>query len=429
LTIGYIVHFGAASKSYTSQVSVGLHNKFRVDGLADDKLYCFAVQAYDAAGSKSALSAEVCGRTPAAGGDTTPPPPSSTASEIVVYSALASKIAGNWTLGSSSGAAGGVSARSTDRGWSAASAALASPADYFELPFTAKAGTPYRVWLRLRAAANSKWNDSVYVQFTNSLVNGSPGYRIGSTSALNVTLERCENCGVSGWGWSNSAYWLTQTTVVTFPTDGTQKMRIQTREDGVEIDHVVLSPAMFMSAPPGSPTNDTTIVPLSLGSTAPAPAPSPTPSPTPYSGTPKAVPSVIDAALFDNGGAGVAYFDTTAGNSGGAFRATDVDLQASSLGGYNITATAAGEWVTYTVNVPTARTYTLLFRVASVGGGVMEFVAGAPSNKTISVTVPNTGGAQVWTYVYAPAALAAGQQRFTVRFKSGAVNFRSLTVQ
>jgi hypothetical protein len=46
-------------------------------------------------------------------------------------------------------------------------------------------------------------------------------------------------------------------------------------------------------------------------------------------------PNSFLAVNFDNGGAGVAYYDTTPGNSGGQYRDTDVDIENSSkiLGG------------------------------------------------------------------------------------------------
>ena len=45
---------------------------------------------------------------------------------------------------------------------------------------------------------------------------------------------------------------------------------------------------------------------------------------------------------FDNGGQNVGYYDTTSGNAGGAYRTTDVDIESSSLGGYDIGWIAAG---------------------------------------------------------------------------------------
>ena len=356
-----------------------------------------------------------------------PPPadPAGDVNEIVLHASDASTVKGNWAVAASSGAAGGKAVRSTDRGLSVPNTPLASPADYFDVRFNATANTAYRVWLRLRAGANSKLNDSVWVQFSDSLVNGKAAYRIGTSNALLVNLERCNNCGTSGWGWLNSAYWMSQTTIVTFAESGAKTIRVQIREDGVEIDQIVLSAVTYKSTAPGAIINDATILSKTQAS---APAPAPAPTRTPYSGTPIVLPGTIDATHFDQGGAGVAYFDTTAGNSGGVFRATDVDLQASAIGGYNIAWTAAGEWLTYTVNVQAAGTYTAQFRVASVGGGAVTLAAGSPSNDTRNVAVPDTRGWQSWTLVRVPITLAAGQQTITLRFMTANVNVHSIAI-
>jgi hypothetical protein len=66
---------------------------------------------------------------------------------------------------------------------------------------------------------------------------------------------------LNGWGWHNTAYWLSQTTTVTFPAGGTQTLRVQIREDGVQVDQIVLSPTTYLSTAPGPVTNDHTIVP------------------------------------------------------------------------------------------------------------------------------------------------------------------------
>ena len=66
---------------------------------------------------------------------------------------------------------------------------------------------------------------------------------------------------LNNWGWQNTAYWLSQSTTVTFATSGIHTMRIQVREDGVQLDQIVLSSAHYVTAAPGALTNDTTIVP------------------------------------------------------------------------------------------------------------------------------------------------------------------------
>jgi hypothetical protein len=343
-------------------------------------------------------------------------------SDIVLYASEATTVKGNWADAASSGAAGGRAIVSADLGWSTANAPLASPANYFEMTFDAPAGTVYRVWLRLRAKNNSKWNDAVWVQFSDAVSSGSAIHRIGTTSGLMVNLERCSGCGTAGWGWQNTAYWLSQKTTVSFATSGTHTIRVQIREDGVEIDQIVLSPQKYLSSAPGPLTNDTTILPKSTTST---PPPSSGGS-TPYSGTPAPIPGTIQSAYFDNGGANIAYADSDSGNNGGAFRATDVDIEGSSGGGYNVGWTANGEWLSYTVNVAAAGAHTAAFRVASVGGGSMQVSFGAPSGATASFPVPNTYGWQEWTTVYVPLTLAAGKQVMTVRFLSSSVNFRSV---
>lgn len=154
----------------------------------------------------------------------------------------------------------------------------------------------------------------------------------------------------------------------------------------------------------------------------------PTTTVGPYSGTAVSLPGTVDAANFDHGGQGVSYSDTTVGNSGAAYRSTDVDIQASSDGGYNIGWTAAGEWATYTVNVTSAGTYTAQVRVASPSGGSVRVGFGAPSNVSTTVTVPATGGWQAWTTAAVPVTLAAGIQKLTVQFSMSGVNLRSIGI-
>jgi hypothetical protein len=48
---------------------------------------------------------------------------------------------------------------------------------------------------------------------------------------------------------------------VYFSTTGPQTLRVQACEDGIAIDQIVLSPAAYLSVPPGPPKNDTHILP------------------------------------------------------------------------------------------------------------------------------------------------------------------------
>src|SRR5262249_34139192 len=101
---------------------------------------------------------------------------------------------------------------------------------------------------------------------------------------------------------------------------------------------------------------------------------------TPFGGPAVVLPGTIEAENFDEGGPSVAYVDTTPGNKGGAYRQTDVDIEATSDagGGYDVAWTRAGEWLQYTANVSASGTYALELRVASasIGGTVRLDVDG-----------------------------------------------------
>ena len=149
-----------------------------------------------------------------------------------------------------------------------------------------------------------------------------------------------------------------------------------------------------------------------------SPAPDPTPA---FGGTPVAIPGVIEAEHFDEGGQSVAYYDMKIGNSGGAYRATDVDLEPArdSSGGYNVGWTKAGEWLTYTVNVGATGTYSLETRVANVGTGARFHVQVDGVDRTGPIAVPDTGGWQTWQTITAPGIpLSAGQRVIRVAFAS-----------
>jgi uncharacterized membrane protein YjgN (DUF898 family) len=62
------------------------------------------------------------------------------------------------------------------------------------------------------------------------------------------------------WGWQKGASWLRQATSVTFAASGRHVIRVQVREEGAQIDQIVLSPSRYLRTPPGTARDDTTIV-------------------------------------------------------------------------------------------------------------------------------------------------------------------------
>jgi hypothetical protein len=91
----------------------------------------------------------------------------------------------------------------------------------------------------------------------------------------------------------------------------------------------------------------------------------------PYDGIAPTLPCRLPAERFDLGGQGVASYDTTIGNSGGAFRtAEDVDIRAvSGCGGsFAVTDITPGEWLTYSFSVTDPGSYCVSLRAASAAG-------------------------------------------------------------
>jgi hypothetical protein len=138
----------------------------------------------------------------------------------------------------------------------------------------------------------------------------------------------------------------------------------------------------------------------------------------PYGGTPAAVPGTVQAENYDTGGQNVAYSVASTNGSANSYRSDGVDLETTTDtgAGYNLGWTTSGQWFKYTVNVATAGSYTVSFRVASESAiaDAFHIANSSGTNLTGSVAVPNTGAWQTWTTVTARVTLPAGQQTLTV---------------
>jgi hypothetical protein len=138
----------------------------------------------------------------------------------------------------------------------------------------------------------------------------------------------------------------------------------------------------------------------------------------PYGGTPAGIPGTVQAANYDTGGQGVAYNVTSVNGTGNSYRPDGVDLETCSDTGCgdDLGWTAPGQWFKYTVNVATAGTYTVSFRLASPNGVTdgLHIANSSGTSLTGNVNVPASGGWQTWTTVTASLTLPAGQQTLTV---------------
>ena len=107
------------------------------------------------------------------------------------------------------------------------------------------------------------------------------------------------------------------------------------------------------------------------------------------------MPGTLEAEDYDNGGEGVAYHDTVAGNQGGAYRSDDVDIEAIT-GGYTLAYIRDTEWTQYTVTVQQAGDYRVGLRAAAWNGPrTVRILAGTTEIGT--VTVPQTASSTAFT--------------------------------
>ena len=195
--------------------------------------------------------------------------PPSAATTIVLYAKDVPAIVGRWTKSDTSvqpqvtGAADGVALWNPNDGNSkipGGGTAVQSPANYFEFTFTAEPGTPYHLWIRMKAENNYYGNDSVHVQFSDSVsASGTPVYRINSTGSAEVVLQEADGGTSLNWGWADNG-WNGNGPHIYFANGGTHTIRVQQREDGVMIDQIVLSPSTYLNGAPGLQKNDATIV-------------------------------------------------------------------------------------------------------------------------------------------------------------------------
>ncbi|MDB5054635.1 MAG: spore protein [Bacilli bacterium] len=140
-------------------------------------------------------------------------------------------------------------------------------------------------------------------------------------------------------------------------------------------------------------------------SATPTPTPTATPTPTP---TGAAIPGKIEAESYS------AMF--------GVVNETTIDTG----GGVDVGYIDPGDWMDYKVNAQTAGSYTVGFRVASpVTGGQFQL---KNSSGTVlgSLTIPNTGGYQIWQTANLNVTLPAGNQTLRVYLVTGEPNLNWL---
>ncbi len=123
----------------------------------------------------------------------------------------------------------------------------------------------------------------------------------------------------------------------------------------------------------------------------------------------------------------VRFFDTTSGNTGGAYRNDDVDIESSTDtgNGYNLGWTKASEWLEYDVTLG-AGTYDISARVASAVGGA-NYTLSINGQVVSTDNVENTGGWQTYqTHNLEQVTVLSGSHLIRVDINSGDFNLNWL---
>jgi endonuclease/exonuclease/phosphatase family metal-dependent hydrolase len=289
------------------------------------------------------------------------------------------------------------------------------------------------------AAASSPGSIKIEAEDFTSYYDTTPGNKGGAYRATDVDIEPCADTG-GGYnvGWMAAGEWLefaVTTAAGTFRIDSrvaalaAQSIRIEV--DGIAVASTTVpatgawqawttvgSPPVTLAA--GSHRIRFWVVTggINLNYLVLAPA-----GTAPYGGTARAVPGRVQAEDFDVGASGLAYYDTGAGNNGGAYRATDVDLEPTTDtgGGVNVGWMATGEWLQYTVHATAAGSYRIASRVAGRPAALRYEIDGV--DVTGEIALPGTAGWQSWTTVTSGAfSLAAGPHTIRVRVATGGLN-------
>ena len=142
-----------------------------------------------------------------------------------------------------------------------------------------------------------------------------------------------------------------------------------------------------------------------------------------FTGLAQVPDSLIQAVTFDQGGSNLGYLASDTVDPNMDYRATAVPTETTADAGsaydvsYDIAGMTAGQWLAYSINVPSDGTYRLDFRVASGAGGGTFHATLDGSSVGGTLTVPNTGGPEVWQTISSGVfSVSAGAHVLTVLF-------------
>jgi uncharacterized delta-60 repeat protein len=183
----------------------------------------------------------------------------------------------------------------------------------------------------------------------------------------------------------------------------------------VQADGRILLGGYGNDTPDGPPTNIGVARLIPPGDTEPPP---PDDEQTPFTGTPFGVNQTIQAEDFDNGGQGISWNDRDNVNQGGRYRTNvgvDIENSGDTGGGFNIGYARPGEWVEYTINVPTTGTYNIETRYAAVQPGQLSYQVDGQTRAAFNIA-PTEGFQSYTTSTQSLGTLTAGTHVLRLAF-------------
>ena len=263
-------------------------------------------------------------------------------------------------------------------------------------------------YIYVRGAATGGSDDSLHAGLGSPHTTGSQGLTGFSAVANQYNWQR--------WPYPLSV------------TAGTHTFSIWMREAGVRFDRFILSTNSNLVGSSSTGLGPVeSVAPAGCAGAAP-----PTPTPIPCTVTRTTLPARIEAEDFACGGEGTGFHESANdGGPGGGTRRPDAgsngpDLESTgdSGGGYNVGWANTGEWLRYTINVPTTRAYNIVVRAASPDGTGRFHLELDGSTIGSARTVPNTGGWQNYTDVTLNSVtLTAGNHNLDLRIDSSGANY------
>ncbi len=245
----------------------------------------------------------------------------------------------------------------------------------------------------LGVAVGGDWSSSVRNNYLNNTDNGF----FGAVEGGMLNYEKTAGRNIMGGPYLGGNFWANPNGT------GFSQTHPDIDGDGICDEPFVVNPEESVTdVLPLAPPNGTPVI-----------------EPTPYKQHP--VPGRIQAEDYDIGGESVAYHDTTPGNSGGAYRNDDVDIE--TVGGItNVGWIRDGEYLLYTLNVPQAGFYTMTARAASPNDDRSASVS-VNSERMYGIRFTNTGSfSRFTTVVGSDVYLPAGNSTLRLTFEGDGVN-------